>query len=296
MTTLAPPAPTERALLGAHLRAVAAELDRLDPLVRAGAADAVHRMRVQARTLRSTLRIFRRSFDPAGTELVRTELAWLGEVLGGPRDLEVLAGHLDAVLATLPPELVRAGTGPWISDRLHAEQAEARRAALAAMASDRYAALRLSWSRLADQPPWGPGGDRAATRRLPKALVRSRRALDRSVAAAARSEESERPRRLHAVRRRAKRTRYAAEVLEPVLGKQARRTAREAERVQTVLGEFHDAVVAAEHTRRLAALAAAESRDTFTFGVLHAALADEARQHESAFARVWSRRRDVRLP
>ena len=51
---------------------------------------------------------------------------------------------------------------------------------------------------------------------------------------------------LHAVRIRTKRVRYAAEAAEPIVGKPARAFAKAAERLQDVLGELNDAVVA-EH-------------------------------------------------
>src|SRR5262249_27676792 len=49
---------------------------------------------------------------------------------------------------------------------------------------------------------------------------------------------------LHQMRIGAKRLRYAAETVTPVIGKRAKRTATAAERIQTSLGDFHDAVVA----------------------------------------------------
>jgi CHAD domain-containing protein len=50
---------------------------------------------------------------------------------------------------------------------------------------------------------------------------------------------------LHEVRIRAKRVRYAAEAVAPVVGKNARAFAKAAARLQDVLGDLHDAVVAA---------------------------------------------------
>jgi CHAD domain-containing protein len=49
---------------------------------------------------------------------------------------------------------------------------------------------------------------------------------------------------LHQIRIRAKRVRYAAEAAAPVLGKRARAVGRAAARLQEVLGEHQDAVVA----------------------------------------------------
>ena len=49
---------------------------------------------------------------------------------------------------------------------------------------------------------------------------------------------------LHQIRIAAKRCRYAAEAVAPVIGKPARRFAAGVEAVQTVLGDYHDTVVA----------------------------------------------------
>ena len=76
-----------------------------------------------------------------------------------------------------------------------------------------------------------------------------------------------------------------------MLGAKATRIARDAERVQTVLGSFHDAVVAADHVRRLADLARADGRDTATFAGLQALLEVEQREQDQAFARLWGRTR-----
>jgi CHAD domain-containing protein len=54
---------------------------------------------------------------------------------------------------------------------------------------------------------------------------------------------------LHAVRIRAKRARYDAELAETVVGKPATRFVRRARRLQDVIGEHQDAVVAEERLR-----------------------------------------------
>jgi len=49
---------------------------------------------------------------------------------------------------------------------------------------------------------------------------------------------------LHQIRIASKQLRYAAEAATPVIGKDARRMAKGAERLQTILGEHHDAISA----------------------------------------------------
>ena len=58
--------------------------------VRSDAPDAVHRSRVAARRLRSTLRTYSAVFRRGPVSGLRDELRWFGEELGAPRDAEVL--------------------------------------------------------------------------------------------------------------------------------------------------------------------------------------------------------------
>ena len=68
--------------------------------------DAVHKMRVGTRRLRSTLKTFRPLYDRDTTDRLRAELRWLAESLGHVRDAEVLAARLGRALDAEPDELV----------------------------------------------------------------------------------------------------------------------------------------------------------------------------------------------
>src|SRR5205085_3736814 len=83
-----------------------------------------------------------------------------------------------------------------------------------------------------------PGLVRASWRRLGSGVARVR--------------ETGAPGDYHEVRIRAKRARYAAEVVAPAFGKPAARFAGQVERIQEALGEHQDAVTAQETLRRLA--------------------------------------------
>lgn len=83
-------------------------------------------------------------------------------------------------------------------------------------------------------------------------------------------------RELHAVRIAAKHLRYALEALEPLVGSRVRCLARRAERLQSILGEEHDAVVLARRLHGVegdpgAAFAAGE------LAMLEAGAAEKAR-------------------
>jgi CHAD domain-containing protein len=87
------------------------------------------------------------------------------------------------------------------------------------------------------------GPDDAAQRRVATVVRKQWRALRRAVRDAGPNPNGN---ELHQIRIKAKRLRYASEAAAPLVGKPARRTAKAAEALQTMLGEHHDAV-AAEH-------------------------------------------------
>ncbi len=75
---------------------------------------------------------------------------------------------------------------------------------------------------------------------------------------------------LHEVRKDAKRTRYAAEAVAPVIGSDARRYAAAIAELQESLGDFQDGVVTREVLRELGAQGHLAGENGFTFGRLHA--------------------------
>jgi CHAD domain-containing protein len=98
---------------------------------------------------------------------------------------------------------------------------------------------------------------------------------------------------LHEARIRAKRVRYAAEVLSPVFGRPARTFARRAESLQEVLGSHQDAVMAIAWLREQAG--GATPRVAFTAGRLagiEATVREEARR---AWPQAWADLRRKRL-
>jgi CHAD domain-containing protein len=74
---------------------------------------------------------------------------------------------------------------------------------------------------------------------------------------------------LHQARKAAKRARYAAEAVAPAMGKKARRFAKRMQRVQSLLGDYQDSVIARGVERDLAISAAEARENAFTYGVLY---------------------------
>ncbi len=123
-----------------------------DPKIRASSdADPVHDARVATRRLRSDLKTLEPYLSPV--EGLRTELGWLGGLLGEVRDLDVLIERMRARIAGLPePDQAAGGRDP---------REARRRSSSAARRAPRWARLRqvprargrTDRGQLAD-PPW----------------------------------------------------------------------------------------------------------------------------------------------
>lgn len=215
-----------RAYLGRQL----AEIERSDPLIRTGEdPDAVHDFRVSLRRSRSVLGTTRELFEEEWLDELRSQLRWLGGELGALRDLDVLLGAL------------RDDVGPESTAVLRLLETERRRArtrALKALSSERYLSVLDRLGTAVEAPPTCSSElslEGVAAREFAK-LRRAGKRLERKPSDAD----------IHRARIRAKRARYAAELVAPSVGARARRFIAEAKRFQKVVGAHQDAVAAAE--------------------------------------------------
>jgi CHAD domain-containing protein len=249
---------------------------RHDPVVRLDTdVEGVHQARVATRRLRSDLRTFRSLLDADWAQSLRDELGWLADSLGAVRDRDVLLGRLRARVARLPTPDGRSAS-PVLA-ALEAERDEAYGELLATIRSERYLALLDRLVEAASDPALLPEANREAAAALPPLARRPLRALERRVSALGDPPADD---ELHAVRIRAKRARYAAEAVAPVLGKRARAVAGAAAELQEVLGEHQDAVVAEGWLReqRRASRSAAVAFATGELAGLERAAAEQARR------------------
>ena len=225
---------TAAGVLRARLREQAERLLAHDPGTRLGTdSEELHQLRVATRRLRAFLRAGRELLDPTAAEPLRQELRWLGSALGPVRDLDVLIGHLETEIGSLDGD---AAAGRKLVRTLERRRRSARRRLLAALDSARYFALLDSLER-----PFGTVADEPA---LDEIQAAEHKRLRRAVHALTPDSPDE---ELHAVRIKAKRARYAAELEGNAPYVQA------AKRLQDVLGEHQDAVFAIEQLRNLAA-------------------------------------------
>jgi CHAD domain-containing protein len=234
------PRSTVRDVIRASIAASAERMIRHDAGVRLGDdIEAVHQARVATRRLRSDLRTFRSLLDPDWNADLRRELGWLGGELGTVRDLDVLGERLRRELRRLPDE--DAPLGPKLLDRVRSEREAARAELTSAMREPRYLTLLDRVVAAAAEPAVIPDIASLRARETMGTLMEGPWShLERVCSELGPSSMDT---DLHQARIRAKRARYAAETLIPVFGKPARRFARRAERLQTILGDHQDAVM-----------------------------------------------------
>jgi CHAD domain-containing protein len=244
-----PPPRREKPVAGASLRdqlrhllsVQLAELEAHDPGVRLGEdPEDVHRFRVATRGTRALARATRPLLGETLVPLSE-ELRWLGGVLGSVRDLDVLLDHLRGEVATLGTD---ERSGRELLGGLEAARDEARTQLLDALASPRYRALLDAFATaIAALPRLPKGADADALARHSFRRVR-------------RNAESLPPEpsdgELHRLRIKAKRARYAAELAALDGAVPAKQAVEALKRVQDVIGEHQDAVVAEQRLRALA--------------------------------------------
>ena len=263
-------------------RQLAAGLDRLlshDYRLRdpgGPGVEDVHQARVATRRLRSDLLTFAAALDPVWVGHVRRDLKWVGRLLGRVRDADVLVerlrAHDDPHDADEVAELVRLVT----ADR-HLDATELA----GALASPRYLDLLDRLHAASLTPPLTEPGDATAPAKVAPRLVRPRLHSFQHELAGLGKHPSDRE--LHQVRIRAKRLRYAAETVEPYVGRKARRTASAAKSLQDVLGRLNDAVNASRELRELACHPSTTSAVAFVAG----RIAGRADAEETAIRAHW---------
>ena len=279
-----------REVFVAELEDRVSRLHEQDAGLRAGEEDAVHKMRIATRRLRSALRTFKPLLVRERADHLAEELRWLGQQLAPARDAQVLRERLLAAVAEQPGELVMGRVAARIRADLRAAERAGRTSALAALDGERYFRLLDDLDSFATAPPFVAARDGSAASELPRLLERDAKRVRRAVADVETAEgDEERDAALHEVRKKAKRLRYAAELATPVLGKRAKRLGRRARRVQKALGRHQDTVVARAYLREQGVRAHLDGENAFTYGRLHAREDAAAGEAVDDFVRAWAK-------
>jgi CHAD domain-containing protein len=271
------------AAVTAHIRRHARAFLLQDVRVRRDLPDSVHQMRVAARRLRSGLKAFEPMLDVEWAESLRTELGWIAGELGVSRDTEVLQAridhHADEVGEEFAP-LIRAVVDPALS----AQWRDARDHALGAMVSQRYRDFLDQLVDAARNPRLNEHADVRAEEVLPGLVDKAWRKLSKEVALLRLDGPSD---EWHEARIRAKKARYAAEAVAPVMGEHVKRFAKALSGVTEVLGEHQDAWVAQHTLRSLAAGPDIDGLSGFSLGLLHEFEFEQELFARNDFVELW---------
>jgi len=169
----------------------------------------IHKTRVAARRLRSTLRVFAPLFAEAAAQQLNLELSWYADLLGEVRDRDVRARRFVDRVAALPTDQHRGSASEQITRTLREQRRVANQQLLNALHGDRYphlVKLLRSWR---TAPPFTDSA-RAEVEEITTYVDRAQRKADRRLRKAGDDVE-----RLHRARKAIKRARYAAELATP---------------------------------------------------------------------------------
>jgi len=294
------PAEPSATLIRSALVAALSRVQAADPEARRGEVEGIHRLRTSTRRLRSELRTVRDLIDQVSREQLEDELKWLADALGSVRDLDILRDRLHAAALACIGEKGQGDAGSHrMEDRLQPlfrsfenRREAGSRALRDALAGDRYRNLVATLGEWIVHPPlrdeaWAP-----CRTTLPALGLAAWKRLKKGARALSKSGPEE---EFHEVRKRAKRARYTAELIAPTLGsrieKKAKRFIRLTTKVQDILGEHQDAVVAASEVERFLA-ESDQGRDEAVRRDAHALLESQRRAAQAArlrFFDCWNR-------
>jgi CHAD domain-containing protein len=260
------------------------------PLAAAGrdGPEPVHEMRVAVRRARSSIALFRPAVGCPAVDAATVGLKALADRLAPARDWDVFVAETAAAVAEVLPDDTSLR-------RLRAAAERRRRHAYAALRdwlrSSAFRRLGIALAGLAGDQAWMAalepaqqetqilGLDAFASRALTRRLHR--------LATAGEEIEQLDPGALHAIRLRAKRLRYAAEVFAPIYpAKATRRFLRRLATMQDRLGRINDGTVA---NTLLADLGSAAGPRAHAVGLVRGFLAARGGNARGRVARAWKR-------
>lgn len=223
--------------LAVYLERQAESLRAGELALRSGDAGSTHATRVAIRRYRSVLRAFPDSFPRRQARRLDRGLRWYAGVLGEVRDRQVLRAFFSDLLDKWPDPDATLRLRPVLIGRLDEEVAEHWAVVQRQLDGKRYLALVSDVSDLRAAP--------VTEAELDRALRRAREAFAQRMAEA---EADDSDALLHDARKAAKRARYIAGVVDT---RSARDLAVRFARMQEVLGEHQDQVVASAFVARL---------------------------------------------
>jgi CHAD domain-containing protein len=286
---LLPDDPVRNAVVSA-LQSAVLRIEASDVETRRGDGEAIHRLRTSIRRLRSELLALKDFVDQPWRAQIEDELKWLGGLLGGVRDLDILMARLRKSRPSWEEDGSGAGVPVSLFPALRARRAQAAQALDDALASDRYRSLLVALRRAAERPALRNAANEACSVSLPRAAATAWRRLKKAARDLRPSHPDEEA--LHEVRKRAKRARYTAELVAPVLRRGeggARRFIKLTTQIQDALGEHQDAMVAVQEIQNAVAAHADDHALVQSAESLIQTEHESARAARALFFKIWEK-------
>ncbi|MHB8789232.1 MAG: CHAD domain-containing protein [Desulfobulbaceae bacterium] len=205
-------------------------------------AEFLHDFRVAVRRTRSGLGQVRKVLPAGVTDTFRKGFAWLGEVTGPVRDLDVYLQAETDYLARLPAEL-RHGLAPFFTE-LRERRIRERQLLVRRLRSRKYRELEAAWQKvLAD----GGGDEATKNSELPVGRLAARiidHRFRRMLKAGKEIQPTAPDQEYHRLRIQGKKLRYILEFFSSLFPEEALEPAvRQLKRLQDNLGAYNDLVV-----------------------------------------------------
>ena len=267
-----------------------------DAGVRQGEPDSVHQMCSAAHRTRSVLRTYRTLFTKGALVELERDLQWLGRILSRPHDAEEMSGKILATLHDLPESQAFGPALGQLEHELGTAYNTGDQSALATLNSPRYYRILTALEHFRDNPPAKSKASKPARKTSARLVNKAARRLDRAHRAARKAAGTANyDTALHQVRKDATRLRYAAESVTAVHGKQARALEETGRRIQGVLGDHQDTVVARELLHRLATAPDVPAGTAAFYTALTRQEAETAAETEAAYRKLRKKTRGRRL-
>jgi CHAD domain-containing protein len=270
------------------LRVAVLRIAGTDADARRGGAEGIHRLRTTTRRLRSELRSLENLVDERWREQIEAELKWLAGRLGQVRDVDILLARLKKEAREQDPDGSSEAALAPLFLTLRARREQTAQSLNDALRSDRYRNLLTCLERAALRPALSDAASEPCRSALPTVAAAAWRRL-KKLGRGLRSSDPDAE--FHELRKRAKRVRYTAELIAPIMGRRAARAAgsfiRLLTQIQDTLGEHQDAVVAAAEIEQLLAQPTQDSAFVRAAKSLLASQRDKAQISRESFFKVW---------